>query len=100
MKREKYEGVVSNCYRQGWKARCLPVEVGCRGFEGQFLYRAFTALGVTGEGGGGPCTTTQKLQRKPLSGSGSRKQILESAARAQVEARLTSAGSHELKEGV
>ena len=31
------------------KARCLPVEVGCRGFAGQSLIRAYTALGITGE---------------------------------------------------
>ena len=48
-KREKYDSLVSDCHRRGWKARCLPVEVGCRGFSGQSLYRAYTALGITGE---------------------------------------------------
>ena len=48
-KREKYEGLVSNCHRQGWKARCLPVEVGCRGLVGQLLCRAYTVLGITGK---------------------------------------------------
>lgn len=48
-KRVKYDGLVSNCHNQGWKARCLPVEVGCRGFAGQSLYKAYTALGITGE---------------------------------------------------
>ena len=48
-KREKYDGLVSDCHRRGWKARCLPVEVGCRGFVGQSLCRAYTALGITGE---------------------------------------------------
>lgn len=35
----KYDSLVSNCHRQGWKARRLPVEVGCRGS----LCRAYTA---------------------------------------------------------
>ncbi|XP_073720025.1 uncharacterized protein [Misgurnus anguillicaudatus] len=48
-KRAKYECLVNDCHNQGWKARCLPVEVGCRGFAGQSLYRAYTALGITGE---------------------------------------------------
>ncbi|KAK0134731.1 Retrovirus-related Pol polyprotein from type-2 retrotransposable element R2DM [Merluccius polli] len=48
-KREKYDSLESNCHSQGWKARCLPVEVGCRGFAGQSLCRAYTALGITGE---------------------------------------------------
>ena len=48
-KREKYESLVNDCHKQGWKARCLSVEVGCRGFAGQSLCRAYTALGITGE---------------------------------------------------
>ena len=48
-KREKYDCLVSDCHRRGWKARCLPVEVGCRGFAGQSLCRAYTSLGITGE---------------------------------------------------
>lgn len=47
--REKYEFLVSNCHRQGWRARSLPMEVGCRGFAGQSLCKAYTALGITGE---------------------------------------------------
>jgi len=48
-KEEKYDGLVSDCHNQGWKARCLPVEVGCRGFAAKSLYGAYTALGITGE---------------------------------------------------
>lgn len=40
--------LVSDCHRRGWKAGCLRVEVGCRGFAGQSLCRAYTALDVTG----------------------------------------------------
>ncbi len=28
----KYKGLVSECRRAGWRARCLPIEVGSRGF--------------------------------------------------------------------
>lgn len=48
-KREKYKGRINDCHIQGWKARCLPVEVGCRGFAGQSLCRAYTALYITSE---------------------------------------------------
>lgn len=34
-KRTKYEELVIDCCKQDWKARCMPIEVGCRGFEGQ-----------------------------------------------------------------
>lgn len=46
---EKYQELVSDCHRQSWKARCLPVHVGCRGLSGQSLSRAYAALGITGE---------------------------------------------------
>lgn len=49
-KRVKYEGLVSDCHRQGKKARCLPAEVGCRGFVGQSLCRADTVIEIIGEG--------------------------------------------------
>jgi len=47
--KRKYQDLVSNCHEQGWKARCFPVEIGCRGFAGQSLCRAYTALSITGE---------------------------------------------------
>lgn len=47
-KMTKYEHLVTDCRAQGWKARCMPIEVGCRGFVGRSLYKAFTALGITG----------------------------------------------------
>ena len=34
-KRSKYQELVEQCQRGGWKARCEPIEVGCRGFAGQ-----------------------------------------------------------------
>lgn len=48
-KREKYDGLVKDCHKQGWKARCFPVEVRCRDFAGQSLCRAYAALSITGE---------------------------------------------------
>lgn len=47
-KRAKYEGLVIDFQKQGWKARCMPIEVGSKGFAGQSLYRACSALGIKG----------------------------------------------------
>ena len=47
-KRLKYQPLVDECIERGWKTWCLPVEVGCRGFAGQSLWRAFRLLGITG----------------------------------------------------
>lgn len=43
-KRAKYEGLVIDSRKQGWKDRCMPIEVGCRGFARQSLYREYRAL--------------------------------------------------------
>ncbi|XP_030004234.1 uncharacterized protein LOC115429122 [Sphaeramia orbicularis] len=48
-KLSKYTGLISDCQQAGWKARCFPVEVGCRGFAAQSLARAFSNLGIEGE---------------------------------------------------
>ncbi len=32
----------------GWKARCKPIEVGCRGFAGKSLHRVLGLLGICG----------------------------------------------------
>ena len=47
-KKTKYEHLVIDCRMQGWKLRCMPIEVGCRGFVGQFFHRALGVLGITG----------------------------------------------------
>ena len=47
-KREKYSLLVEECRSNGWRARCQPIEVGCRGFAGQSLCRAYRMLGITG----------------------------------------------------
>ncbi|XP_061896514.1 uncharacterized protein LOC133645675 [Entelurus aequoreus] len=48
-KLSKYAGLVSDCQQAGWRARCFPAEVGCRGFSARSLVRAFSSLGIDGE---------------------------------------------------
>ncbi|KAJ7993819.1 hypothetical protein DPEC_G00258670 [Dallia pectoralis] len=44
----KYQSLISESQQAGWRAWNLPVEVGCRGFLGQSLWRALGMLGVRG----------------------------------------------------
>ena len=48
-KRTKYQELVDDCKRQGWRTHCEPLEVGCRGFAGRSLCKVYTLLGLTGE---------------------------------------------------
>ena len=45
----KYQALTESCIERGWKAWCFPVEVGCRGFPAQSLWRTFNRLGITGQ---------------------------------------------------
>lgn len=65
MKRTKYEQLVIKCCTQGWKARCMPIEVGCRGFLGNSLHKAST-LGITGVASRRAIKTTTKAAEKAL----------------------------------
>ncbi|XP_056097411.1 uncharacterized protein LOC130076370 [Rhinichthys klamathensis goyatoka] len=47
-KRAKYSQLVEGCRSNGWRAICQPFEVGCRGFVGHSLCRAYKMLGITG----------------------------------------------------
>lgn len=47
-KQSKYQELVEQCQRGGWKASCEPIEVWCRGFVGRSLCKVFTLLGITG----------------------------------------------------
>ncbi|XP_048863711.1 uncharacterized protein LOC125738598 [Brienomyrus brachyistius] len=47
-KRLKYQELIEECRRRGWKARCEPIEVGCRGFAARSLCKVYTLLGITG----------------------------------------------------
>lgn len=48
-KRANDQELVDDSRRQSWRARCEPLEAGCRGFAGQSLCRVLTVLGLTGE---------------------------------------------------
>ncbi len=45
---EKYQELVENCRRNGWRTRCMPVEVGSRGFASHSLSKAYSMLDITG----------------------------------------------------
>ena len=47
-KREKYQELVEDCRRNGWRTRCMPVEVGSRGFASHSLIKAYGTMGITG----------------------------------------------------
>ncbi len=47
-KREKYQELVEDCQRNGWRTRCMAVEVGSRGFASHSLSKAYGTLGITG----------------------------------------------------
>ena len=40
-KRATYAELLEECWSNAWRARCEPIEVGCRGFPGQSLCRAY-----------------------------------------------------------
>ena len=44
-----YDELVHDCRTNGWKAWCLPIEVGCRGFAAQSLWRCLKLLGIVGK---------------------------------------------------
>jgi len=60
-KMAKYQELVLDCQEKGWKCWCFPVEVGCRGFVAQSLWRALGSLGISG-----------KARRKVVSDAGKR----------------------------
>lgn len=45
-KKAKYADLVTECWSNGWKARCEPVEVGCQGFAGRSVQRTLNLLGM------------------------------------------------------
>ena len=47
----KYQELVKDCQQNGWKIWFFSVEVGCRGFVRQSMWRALRAIGITGAGG-------------------------------------------------
>ncbi|XP_062613999.1 uncharacterized protein LOC134275735 [Saccostrea cucullata] len=47
-KNPKYQDLLKDCPQTGWKVWFFAVEVGCRGFVGQSMWRALRAIGITG----------------------------------------------------
>ena len=47
-KRLKYDELRGLCTNKGWAARCLPVEVGVRGFPAQSVQHLLSVFGVEG----------------------------------------------------
>jgi len=45
----KYQELADECRQKGWKTWVFPVEVGCRGFSAQSLWRMLGALGIRGK---------------------------------------------------
>ncbi|CAC5386776.1 unnamed protein product [Mytilus coruscus] len=48
-KKEKYTELMTTCRERGWKAWLFPVEVGCRGFPAQSVWRMLQAMGIVGK---------------------------------------------------
>ncbi|CAC5354859.1 unnamed protein product [Mytilus coruscus] len=48
-KKEKYTELMTTCRERGWKAWLFPVEVGCRGFPAQSVWRMLQAMGIIGK---------------------------------------------------
>lgn len=70
-KRSNYQELVEQCQGRGWKARCEPIEVGCRGFAGCSLCKVYTLLGIRGLQKGKPSRTPWRRQKEPPDGFGS-----------------------------
>ena len=49
MKRLKYDELRELCTSKGWAARCLPVEVGVRGFPAQSVHHLLSVFCVKGK---------------------------------------------------
>ena len=47
-KRLKYQELVEQCQDKEWKTWCFPVEVECRGFPAQSVWRTLGRLGIIG----------------------------------------------------
>ena len=48
-KKAKYEDLASTCRDRGWKTWIFPVEVGCRGFPSQSVWKMMGAMGIKGK---------------------------------------------------
>ncbi|CAC5422198.1 unnamed protein product [Mytilus coruscus] len=48
-KKEKYTELMTTCRERGWKAWLFQVDVGCRGFPAQSVWRMLQAMGIVGK---------------------------------------------------
>ena len=48
LKKSKYEELAHTCRDRGWKTWIFPVEIGCRGFQSQSVWKMLGALGIKG----------------------------------------------------
>ena len=54
----KYAELMADCKDKGWNFRLFPVEVGCREFSVQSVWKLLTRLGISGRA----CKTTTRIQ--------------------------------------
>uniref|UniRef100_A0A8W8N2M3 Uncharacterized protein n=1 Tax=Magallana gigas TaxID=29159 RepID=A0A8W8N2M3_MAGGI len=45
----KYQNLVDNIRSKGWIVCVFPVEIGCRGFPAQSMWRSMSVLGIKGK---------------------------------------------------
>ncbi|XP_066304530.1 uncharacterized protein [Branchiostoma lanceolatum] len=48
-KKNKYQDLLQECRDKGWQAWLFPIEIGCRGFPAQSVWKMMTALGIAGK---------------------------------------------------
>ena len=65
-KRSKYQELAEMCREKGFKTWIFPVEVGCRGFPAQSVWRALGALGIKGRARKCTVQALSKAAERPL----------------------------------
>ncbi|XP_066271283.1 uncharacterized protein [Branchiostoma lanceolatum] len=48
-KKNKYQDLLQECRDKGWQSWLFPIEIGCRGFPAQSVWKMMTALGIAGK---------------------------------------------------
>ena len=62
--RVKYRELVEDCMRNGWKTRCMPVEVGRQGFASHSIGKPYGTFDITGARRRKTIRNRQKKSRK------------------------------------
>ncbi|KAI8506762.1 hypothetical protein Bbelb_152030 [Branchiostoma belcheri] len=63
-KSAKYQDLLQQCRDKGWQAWLFAVEVGCRGFPAQSVWKMLSAVGVTGKRQEGSSAQDGRSSRK------------------------------------